>query len=64
MQDAFVNVSQAVGSGTVIISPLSYFTQIIRRLALDDIKSGKVRFEETRTEQILAAFSTEKDRAP
>lgn len=59
VQDAFVNVSQAVGSGTVIISPLSYFTQIIRRLALDHIKSGKVRFEETRTEQILAALSTD-----
>lgn len=59
VQDAFVNVSQVVGSGTVIGSPLAYFTQIIRRLALDHIKSGKVRFEEIQTEQILAALSTE-----
>lgn len=59
VQDAFVNVSQAVRGGTTVISPLSYFIQIIRRLSLDHLRSGKVRFEETQAEQVLAALSTD-----
>ncbi|QEO17055.1 sigma-70 family RNA polymerase sigma factor [Acetobacter vaccinii] len=59
VQDAFVNVSQAVRGGTTVTSPLSYFIQIIRRLSLDHVRSGKVRFEETQAEQVLAALSTD-----
>ena len=59
VQDAFVNVSQAVSSGTAVISPLPYFIQIVRRLSLDHMRSGKVRFEETYTEQVLATLSVD-----
>ncbi|GBQ97689.1 RNA polymerase factor sigma-70 [Gluconacetobacter liquefaciens] len=59
VQDAFVNLSQARRSGTPVASPLAYLTQIVRRLALDHMHSGKVRFEESHTEQVLAALSTE-----
>lgn len=63
VQDAFVNISQARRSGTTIINPLAYLTQIVRRLALDHLHSGKVRFEESHADQVLAALSTE-DRTP
>ena len=45
VQDAFIKASLVHGKGTEIQSPVPYLLQVIRRLAIDFLRFGRVRNE-------------------
>jgi RNA polymerase sigma-70 factor (ECF subfamily) len=46
VQDAYLRYAQAIERGTTIDSPKAFLTTIITRLAIDHLRSGRVRREE------------------